>query len=447
MRPKQTAVNLVSSTTSSSASFPGGEAFDFVFSSNGHWTLGLSSSRIYVIDTLSPKISVQRELKVLRRPLAATILDDGSILAVLSSHHQVNIYDLSNLQLKHLRAVALDNRPHTLALSPKGEVLAAAYDGGIEVHSVGASALSNERRSVKCDLVDSIGFSSDGTLLLGTTQNSKDPSTVILTAPYFTEGSAELRDDEVLGHMWTSQIIFPNSSRDCSHATLLPNPTEGDSSWTFTYDRVFESFRAVRTDDMRNGTTYFTGPKPGSCSGARGSKNKFMPCTLPAASDRGEIVAAGFAGKDIWLYGVPESLDISNSPQIDNTTSPSIVFAGASSSAQSSNQRVPATTLTRGESDELTSLPQWQVLVDKYRNVFAKGRLVAEVPGATNLRWVSRRHERLGEKSLMERLIMLRQVVYLGQQSSNRMSSRLSTVEDWSSLTLIAPPVMENWSS
>jgi len=394
-------------TTSSSASFPGGEAFEFVFSPNGYWTLALSSSRVYVIDTLSPKISVQRELKVLRRPLSAAIMDDGSVLAVLSSHHQVNIYDLSNFELQHLRSLSLDNQPHALALSPKGEVLAAAYDGGIEVHSLAPCALTTERRAVKCDTVDAISFSNDGTMLLGTTQTPKNPNTVVLTAPYFTEGNSNQHASDVLGHMWTSQILFPNSSRDCSHATLLPHPTDGDSSWTFTYDRVFESFRAVRTDDMRNGTTYFTGPKPRNRSGARASKNDFIPCTLPATSDRGELVAAGFASKDVWLYGVPESLDISNLPQIDLGSSPSVVLAGSSSSSSSvANPRSRATSLTRGESAELTSLPQWQVLVDKHRNVFAKGRLVAEVPGVSGVRWVSRRHERLGEKSLTERLII-----------------------------------------
>ena len=399
----------MSTTTSSSASFPGGEAFEFAFSPSGHWTLALSSSRIYVIDTLSPKISVQRELKVLRRPVAAAILDDGSILAVLSSHHQVNVYDLSNLDLKHLRSLSLDNRPHALALSPKGEVLAAAYDGGIELHSLAPSALASDRRAVKCDMVDALMFSGDGTMLLGTTQNSKNPGTVVLTAPYFNEGESNQHASDILGHMWTSQIIFPNSSRDCSHAVLLPHPTEGDSSWTFTYDRVFESFRAVRTDDMRNGTTYFTGPKRRTRSGVRASKNAFIPCTLPAASDRGELVAAGFANKDVWLYGVPESLDTSIAPQIDYGSAPNtniVLGASSSSSSSGSNPRSPAISLTRGESAELTSLPQWQVLVDKYRNVFAKGRLVAEVPGVTGVRWVSRRHERLGEKSLAERLII-----------------------------------------
>ncbi|KAG7006914.1 hypothetical protein G7Y79_00012g032500 [Physcia stellaris] len=407
LRPRQTAVTLTSTTTSSSASFPGGEAFDFSFSANGHWTLALSSSRIYVLDTLSPKISVQRELKVLRRPLSAAILDDGSILAVLSSDHQVNVYDLSNLELKHLRSLPLDNRPNTIAMSPKGEVLATAFDGGIEVHSLAANALSSDRRAVKCDSVDSIAFSSDGTMLLGTTQNSRNPNTVLLTAPYYSEGDHNLPAEILLGQMWTSQIIFPNSSRDCSHATMLPHPTEGDSSWTFAYDRVFESFRAVRTDDMRNGTTYFTGPKPRSISGTRGAKRKLTPSTLPATSDRGELVAAGFAGKDIWIYGVPENLDLTTLPKSEYQSSPGIVMAGANASSTTGNSTgSPPTSLTTGESAELTRLPQWQVLVDKYRNVFAKGRRVAEVPGATNLRWVSRRHERLGEKSIAERLII-----------------------------------------
>lgn len=407
LRPRQTAVTLTSTTTSSSASFPGGEAFDFAFSPNGHWTLALSSSRIYVLDTLSPKISVQRELKVLRRPLSAAILDDGSILAVLSSDHQVNVYDLSNLDLKHLRSLSLDNKPNTLALSPKGEVLATAFDGEIEVHSLAANALSSERRAVKCDSVDSIAFSSDGTMLLGTTQNSRNPNTVLLTAPYYSEGDQSLPAHILLGQMWTSQIIFPNSSRDCSHATMLPHPLEGDSSWTFAYDRVFESFRAVRTDDMRNGTTYFTGPKPRSSSGTRAAKRKLTPSTLPTTSDRGELVAAGFAGKDIWIYGVPENLDLTTLPKSEYQSSPGIVMAGTNTSSSSGNNTgSPPTSLTTGESAEVTRLPQWQVLVDKYRNVFAKGRRVGEVPGATNLRWVSRRHERLGEKSIAERLII-----------------------------------------
>ena len=400
LRPRQTIVSLTSSTTSSSASFPGGEAFDFAFSPNGKWTLALSSSRIYVLDTVSRKVSVKRELKVLRRPVSAAILNDGSILAVLSIDRKVNVYDLSNSRVRHLRAVFLDNPPHTIALSPKGEVLAAAYDGGIELHSLAPNAPATDRRAVKCDHVDSLEFSNDGTMLLGTTHQCLSPCTVILSAPFYDETNQELPASDVLSHMWTSQILFPNSSRDCSHGTLLPDHAEGDASWTCTYDRVFESFRAVRTDDLRNGTTYFIGPKRRRRSNSRNSKTKLTPCTLPATTNHGDLVAAGFLGKDIWLYGVPEGLDAADVQAGDESTS------NTRSNSASSSGRSPALSHTRGESSELKRLPQWQVLVDKHRNVLVKGRKVAEVSGVTGVKWVDHRQSEKGSRSVAERLLV-----------------------------------------
>ncbi|CAD6592361.1 MAG: hypothetical protein ASARMPREDX12_006042 [Alectoria sarmentosa] len=404
LQPRRTLVSLVSTTTSSSAAFPGGEAFDFASSPNGHWVLALSSSRIYVIDTVSPKVSVQRELKVLRRPVSAAILDDGSTLAVLSSDHRVNVYDLRHLEVKHLRAVSLDEPPHAIALAPKGEVLAAAFDGGIELHSLAPSALASEHRAVKCDRVDALRFSDDGTMLVGTTKNSTNPNTVILSAPYYTEDHHHLPASEQISQLWTSQILFPNSSRDCSNAALLPNRSDGDTNWTFTYDKVFESFRAVRTDDLRNGTTYFTGPRLPKRDGSRNSRKKLAPCTLPTPSDHGELVAAGFLGQEVWLYGVPEGLDTSTINQTDdpNAQTSSSSGQGTPSGAIGS----PSTSLTRGEAAELTRLPKWQVLVDKYRNVFAKGRRVAEIPGVSGVCWVSRKQEKLDPLSLGERLLI-----------------------------------------
>lgn len=408
LRPNRTVIKLISTTNSSAAAFPGGEAFDFNFSPNGHWVLALCSSRIYVLDTVSAKVSVQRELKVPRRPVSAAILDDGSVLAVLSNVHQVNVYDLSDLKLKHLRAISLDSPSTAIALSPKGEVLAAAYQGGIEVHSLAGGGLSTDRRAVKCDSVDSLVFSGDGTMLFGTTQNSRSPNTVVLSAPFYSEANHELPPTDLLGQMWTSQILFPNSSRDCSHATLLPHHTDGDASWTFTYDRVFESFRAVRTDDLRNGTTYFTGPKAPRRAGPRSARQKLIPCTLPSTSDRGELAAAGFLGEEIWLYGVPESLDNSDVSQTDGLRSQAVVISGSSTSTTTTGKspRSPARSLTSGEAPELMRLPHWQVLVDKYRNVFAKGHRVAEVSGVSSIRWVSRKHERPESRSIAQRLII-----------------------------------------
>lgn len=401
-------MNLISTNTSSAAACPGGEAFEFAFSPNGHWTLALSSSRIYVIDTFSSSISVQRELKVLRRPLSATILDDGSLLAVLSSDHRVNIYDLADRQVKHYRALSLDNPPNTIALSPKGEVLAAAYNGGVEVHSLASSALSTGRRAVKCDSVDSLTFSCDGTLLFGTTQNSKNPNTVVLSAPYYSETNHELPSTDILSQMWTSQILFPNNTRDCSHATLLPHHSEGDSCWAFTYDRVFESFRAVRTDDLRNGTTYFTGPKNSGKNRSRSARRKMVPCTLPATSDRGELVAAGFFGKELWLYGVPESLDSTAPSQLDEPGSrDEPIRRSSTSSSNERSQRSPARSLTSDEAAELKRLPRWQVLVDRSRNVFAKGRRVTDIPGIAGVHWVSRKNPCPKSYSLAQRLVIV----------------------------------------
>ena len=405
LQPRRTLVSLISTTISSSAAYPGGEAFEFAFSPNGHWVLALSSSRIYVIDTVSTKISVQRELKVLRRPISAAILDDGSILAVLSSDHRVNIYNLRNFQVTHLRAVSLDEPPHAIALAPKGEVLAAAFDGGIELHSLAPSALASEHRAVKCDRVDALRFSSDGTVLVGTTKQSTNPNTVILSAPYYTEDHQHLPASEQISQLWTSQILFPNSSRDCSNAALLPNRSDGDTNWTFTYDKVFESFRAVRTDDLRNGTTYFTGPRPAKRDGSRNPRKKLAPCTLPTPSDHGELVAAGFLGQEVWLYGVPEGLDTSTITQTDDPNAQS----ASSSSGQgtpSGGTMSPSTSLTRGEAAELTRLPKWQVLVDKYRNVFAKGRRVAEISGVSGVCWVGPKQEKPGPASLRERLLI-----------------------------------------
>jgi hypothetical protein len=188
LRPRETVVNLVSTSISSSAAFPGGEAFHFAFSPKGHHVLAYSSSRIYVINTAERELAVRRELKILRRPASVAILDDGSLLAVLSTDHQVDIYDLTEAPPKHIRAFELDHAPRTISLAPMGSILAAAYDAGVEVYSLAATDSLTDRRSVKCDAADSLLFSQDGTQLLGTTLNSRSPNTVILTAPYFDPG-------------------------------------------------------------------------------------------------------------------------------------------------------------------------------------------------------------------------------------------------------------------
>ncbi|KAI1202052.1 hypothetical protein F5X97DRAFT_251773 [Nemania serpens] len=387
LRPKKTTIKLISNSISSSSA-PGGEGMQFSPSPRGHHLLAYNSSRIYVVDVRGPGLAVKRELKILRRPVSTCIVDDGSFLAVLSTDMQVDLYDLNQTPPHRKQSLILDNTPRAIALSPCGQVLAAAYEGGIEVSSLNPGALATERRAVKCDGVDALAFSLDGTQLLGTTTTSTTPTTVILTAPYHDPGGQLANDD--ISALWTTSILFPNTSRDCSHAVLLQESSSLEAMWTFTYDRSFETFRAVRIDDLRNGTTYFTGPVPTAAS-----LGPLLPSTLPAANYQGELVSAGFQGKQIWVYGVPEDLEAipETHHPAESSTSPTL-HRRSSGHSVSSSIRTPEANGHR--------VPQWQILCDKSRNNFVNGRMIAESGGVSNVKWVSG----FGESSLQERLII-----------------------------------------
>ncbi|KAF4986275.1 hypothetical protein FDECE_16039 [Fusarium decemcellulare] len=389
LRPNQTTVKLIS-TSISSSSCPGGEGMQYSTSPRGHHLLAYNSSRIHVIDVQGPSLEVKREFKILRRPVSACINDKGSLLAVLSNEMQVDLYDLKQTPARRTQSMILDNTPRTIALSPCGSVLAAAYEGGIEVTSLRPGALATDRRAVKCDAVDALAFSFDGTQILGTTAHSSPPSTVIITAPYYDPGPHMSEDN--LSPLWTTSILFPNTSRDCSHAVLLQDGNDEEASWTFTYDRSFETFRAVRIDDLRNGTTYFTGPVPSATSQA-----KLLPSTLPSATYRGELVSAGFQGKEVWVYGVPEDLDA-----VPDSASSSNDGGSASSDLGRQNSGNSRRASTRPQEGEGGRVPQWQLLCDKLRNTFVSGFKVVELGEVRGVKWVAG----FGSSSSQERLVV-----------------------------------------
>ncbi|PKS06618.1 hypothetical protein jhhlp_007367 [Lomentospora prolificans] len=388
LRPSETRIKLISNSISS-ASCPGGEGLRFSPSPKGHHILAYNSSRIYVIDVRGPDIDIKRELKILRRPVSACIKDDATILAVLSMEMQVDIFDLKNSPPKRVQSILLDHKPRTIALSPCGSVLAAAYEGGIEVSSLNPDAITSQR-AVKCDAVDSLAFSHDGTQLLGTTTHSLHQNTVILTAPYYDPGSHMAEDS--ISALWTTSILFPNSSRDCSHAILIQDSDNEEASWTFTYDRSFETFRAVRIDDLRNGTTYFTGPLPKSSS-----QTPLLPSTLPSASYNGELVSAGFQGKEVWLYGIPEDLAAVSSQSMVPYDGAALLGAAGRRSGGHSPRNVP-----RLPNTEDTRLPKWQVLCDNQRNTLISGQKITELEPVTHVKWVTG----FGGHSSKERLIV-----------------------------------------
>ena len=351
-----------------------------------------------MFDTASDVVAVKKELKVVRKPLSSCITDNGVRLSILSTNHKATTYDISDKKPKLLQSMELDEPAHAITQTRLGEIVAVATEAGVEVFSVVENAASTDKRSVKFERIDCLSFSDDGTMLLGTTHGSKAASTTILSAPYFA-GSYEhdLPHSEFIRHVWKSQILFPNSSRDCSHATLLPRKDDHDANWALAYDRGFESFRAVRADDLRNGTTYFTGPRPSRERERLRSKSALVPCTLPSTTTRGDLVAAGFLGSEIWLYGVPEDLDcpgvtmgnLNGGPDAEAST------GGAAPAATSLASRV-----------DLEGLPRWQLLVDKYRNVFAKGRRIAKVNGASHVCWCSFDQPNAETHGVRERLIV-----------------------------------------
>ncbi|KAK4111809.1 hypothetical protein N656DRAFT_123377 [Canariomyces notabilis] len=393
LRPSQTIIKIISNSISSS-SCPGGEGIQFSPSPKGHHLLAYNSSRIHVIDVRGTEVVVKREFKILRRPAATCINDEGTMLAVLLTEMEVDVYDLTQTPPKRTQSLILDHSPRAIALSPCGNVLAAAYEGGIEVSSLNPGALATERRAVKCDGVDALTFSFDGTQILGTTVHSSQPNTVILTAPYYDPAS-HMADEENISALWTTSILFPNTSRDCSHAVLIQNARHEEASWTFTYDRCFETFRAVRVDDLRNGTTYFTGPLPPSCD----SQTRLLPCTLPAASYHGELVSAGFQGKEIWLYGIPEDLDAvpeaTANTATENGPNAAGLFRRNSGPSSRSTARIQ-------DSNESARVPQWQILCDKLRNTFVGGYKVGELEGVNLVKFVAD----FADSSMRERLII-----------------------------------------
>ncbi|KAF3904494.1 hypothetical protein AA313_de0206216 [Arthrobotrys entomopaga] len=356
LRPETTEIHLICRSLSSSAAVPGGEVFKYEFSPKGSHLLAISSSRMIVIDTATPSkelpVSIKRELKILRRPISAAILDDGSVMAVLSSEHKVNIYDLTGPQVKRVKSLDLDNAPRAIALAPDGTVLAVAYDGGVEVISLVPGI--DQKRAVKCDLVDALCFSLDGTVLIGSTLNSGSPATVVISAPFFSDVMVAA---ESLVQMWTTQILFPTTSRDISHATLLTH--HGDnSSWTFTYDKAFAAFRAVRVDDLRNGHTYFSGPTP----------SPMPPTMLPAPSHDGGVVASGFGSTSVWIYGIP--CDLENPGEGSENSS------GSGPSGARNSLYIGA-----------TFAPQWQHSAERSRNNFVQGKMIGEVKGLVGLKF------------------------------------------------------------
>lgn len=393
LRPRKTLIKLMSASISSSTAFPLGEAFRFSFSPNGQMLLCISSSRIFVLDVASEPAVVRHELKTPRRPIGATILDDGSLLAVASSKDQVNIYSLSDQEAKHTQVLMLDDVPRALALSPTGGVLAMAYDDSIEVYALGKGVLAPQRRAVRCMGVDSISFSSDEMMLLGSSVDPQRNSIVTITAPFYTESGTDLTPQDVQVRVWTTQILFPNIIPGYSHAGLIPLHAEGEDNWVIAYDEQIRTFRAVSVNGARVGTTYFVTPPADDRSAELPS-----PITIPATDYKGELAALGFQDSGLWLYGIPERLDIA--PSSNSTLGTHEAFDGSQNNIPFFYDHSLGESSAPSQDDSL-SLHR----VASQQKILISGHKMADIPGITAFRWVRPVHSVSGGKIGHHRLV------------------------------------------
>ncbi|KAJ5095738.1 hypothetical protein NUU61_005094 [Penicillium alfredii] len=368
MRPRRTLVRLISSSMSSSTAFPQGEVFRFSFSAKGQLVLCISSSRIVVLSVVTDPVTVKHELKTRRRPLGATIRDDGSLLAVLSSSHRVNIYRLSDDEAKHIQTITLNDAPRDLKFSPAGSVLALSFEDSIEVHAVGESALATDRRAVRCLRVDALTFSSDSSMLLGSPSAPDQNGIVTITAPFYTETGTDASPEEVQMRMWTTQILFPETISGFTHACLVSGHEESEDSWILAYDRQLAAFRAIQMNNADAGVVYFASPF------LREESREMQPNMTPATDDAGELVALGFQNSELWIYGVPGRLD----PPVTSSN------AGTRNEISGSHH-------SRSPRDNLAQLQK----IVQHPKFLIRGRRVTDMAGITTAQWVTSPNRRL----------------------------------------------------
>lgn len=352
---------------SSSTAFPQGEVFRFSFSAHGELVLCISSSRIVVLDVAAEPVAVKYELQTRRRPLGATIQDDGSLLAVLSSTHRVNIYRLLNDEVKHFQTIILNDAPRDLTFSPMGSVLALSFEDCIEVYAVGEEVLSTERRAARCPRVDALSFSRDGTMLLGSPTDNEPGGIVTITAPFYTDIGIDALPQELQMRMWTTQILFPETTPECTYACLMNGHEEADDSWIIGYDNALAAFRAIRLNNFNTGGVYFASPFLAD------ELRETLPIMLPSTDSAGELVALGFQESEIWIYGVPARLDMTP-PIPEGQDANDSHFCG---NHHSEGQLVPR-----------DNRAQLEKIVQQPKKALIRGRRITDMHGITSARWV-----------------------------------------------------------
>lgn len=306
-RPRIHVIKIVSNTATASAGMPGGEALGFAISAGGRRIVAYNSARLFILQTAALPVNISQEYALRRRPIAVEVVDEGNILAVLADEHTVNIYDLSHRRVRRIKTIKPDFPTSTIALSSTGGLLAAAYEGGVEIFSLDASALSTDRRAVRSSKMDRLAFSEDGSTLLGTTLRIHAAATMIVSVPVFPMADNGIPTHEELKEAWCSGLLNPENILNSSHATFMRESGSTCNEKLFSWNGIEDTFGILGTTDMQYSNIDFplTISPPLSSVGGLGAAIH----SVPALHEYGDTVGMIVNDRTVRLYVVPRNTE------------------------------------------------------------------------------------------------------------------------------------------
>lgn len=305
--PDSTVLELVSNNASSSA-LP--DSFAFNLSRKGSFIAVYTSSNVWLIKAAQLPRLWARTLEVRRKPVAIDILEDGSLLAVMSRSSQVDIYEIhgeQDRQIKKRRTIMLVHEAHAMAISPDGLILITGNNFGIEVVSIGPEAPETSRRVLSGPIGDTLEFSDDGRTLLITGYARKSGSTSMFILPGLYDGPLNEEGEPVPSApeaAWTGLVLFPETTKIARQATLLPDADTGQVNELFAFNAEEDTWGIYDIAAQR-----FTQRRMFLPDQQRWTRSEFLDDAIPAVSPSADLAAVALKMRgttSLWIYQVPE---------------------------------------------------------------------------------------------------------------------------------------------
>ncbi|KAF2274435.1 uncharacterized protein EI97DRAFT_345652, partial [Westerdykella ornata] len=304
--PAVTVLELTSNTASSSA-LP--DTFGFDISRQGSFISLYTASNIWLIKTAQLPRLWARTLEVKRKPVAVDIMEDGSLLAVLSRPSQVDLYEIQGEQdrsIKKRRTIMLVHEASSMALSPDGLILITGNNYGIEVVPIGPNASESSRRTLSGPIGEKLQFSEDGRTLLITGCARRSSSSSLFVLPGLYDGP--LNEEGVPiptppDAAWTGLVLFPDTTRIARQATLLPDAETGHIDGLFAFNAEEDTWGIYDIPTQR-----FTKKKMFLPDQQRWTRAEFLDDAMPAVSPSADLAAVALRMRgttSIWIYQVP----------------------------------------------------------------------------------------------------------------------------------------------